>query len=991
MISRILLLLLCSAVQLVAQPDFTGFVNPFIGTGGHGHTFPGATVPFGMVQLSPDTRVDGSWDGCGGYHYSDSMIYGFSHTHLSGTGVSDYGDILLMPMPFGKASEKRSDYASKFSHQREKAGAGWYEVFLDNHKVKAELTALPKVGYHRYTFAENKGAVVLDLRHRDQTIRSGVEWISDRVIRGYRISSAWAKEQHVYFAMEFSQPFVAQGEANSAEWTKENIAGWTKEYVLLNFDKLAERQLEVRVGISFTSMDGAMQNLEAESDHRTFESAKTAAHDYWLDALGRVQVDGGSEAQNRIFYTALYHTLLQPNVVSDNDGKYRGMDNRIHQAEHDVYSVFSLWDTFRAAHPLYAILYPKRQADFIKTFLLMYEQGGRLPVWELAANETDCMIGYHSVSVIADSWYKGIRDFDSKLALDAMVKSATWKHLGLPAYMDNNYLSIDDEPESVSKTLEYAYDDWCIGRFAYALNKNDTAQTFFKRSESWRNLFDAETGFMRPRKNGAWLSPFKPEEVNNHFTEANSWQYSFFVPHNIAGLAGTHGGKDILVKKLQTLFTTSSKTSGREQADITGLIGQYAHGNEPSHHMAWLFAELGEPGLSQEYVAKILNELYSDSPDGLSGNEDCGQMSAWYVFSSMGIYPICPGRPEYTVGNPLFNEIRITPYGGRTFTIKTTGSGSWAKSVSASSRFILDHADIVAGKTITIERTDKAPSDIPLSGGFDIESDYIPAPALLSAPMTFRDSLVAELSNESRLYVVRYTLNGVAPGPKDPIFPRSGVNISYATNAINPPKGLVIRNSCTLKLAAFGGIGGDQMSPVSTARFFKIPHNYTIKIQSKYNPQYTAGGDEGIIDGMQADENWRKGGWQGYQAQDFECVVDLQKPTSIFQVNASFLQDTRSWIVLPTDVEFWYSVDGKTWTSMGNDVPTVKPDDYTVQRWESGVRLGQSDNQPEPMFIALPVLAQYVKVRAKNFGKLPDWHMGAGGEAFIFVDEITVY
>jgi predicted alpha-1,2-mannosidase len=982
MISRILLLLLCSAVQLVAQPDFTGFVNPFIGTGGHGHTFPGATVPFGMVQLSPDTRVDGSWDGCGGYHHSDSIIYGFSHTHLSGTGVSDYGDILLMPMPFGKASEKRSDYASKFSHQREKAGAGWYEVFLDQHKVKAELTALQKVGFHRYTFTENKGAVVLDLRHRDQTINSGVEWISDRVLRGYRISNAWAKEQHVYYAIEFSEPFITQGEPNGAFLTK--------EFTLLNFSNLKNKQLEVRVGISFTSMDGAMQNLEAESDHRTFESAKTAAHDYWLDALGRVQVDGGSEAQNRIFYTALYHTLLQPNVVSDNDGKYRGMDNEIHQAKHDVYSVFSLWDTFRTAHPLYAILYPKRQADFIKTFLLMYEQGGRLPVWELAANETDCMIGYHSVSVIADSWYKGIRDFDSNLALDAMVKSATWKHLGLPAYIDNNYLSIDDEPESVSKSLEYAYDDWCIGRFAYALNKNDTAQTFFKRSESWRNLFDAETGFMRPRKNGAWLSPFKPEEVNNHFTEANSWQYSFFVPHNIAGLAGAHGGKDVLVKKLQTLFTTSSKTSGREQADITGLIGQYAHGNEPSHHMAWLFTELGEPGLSQEYVAKILNELYNDSPDGLSGNEDCGQMSAWYVLSSMGFYPICPGRPEYTVGNPLFNEIRITPYGGRTFTIKTTGNGSWAKSVSASSRFILDHADIVAGKTITIERTDKAPSDIPLSGGFDIESDYIPAPALLSAPMTFRDSLVAELSNESRLYVVRYTLNGVAPGPKDPIFPRSGVNISYATNAINPPKGLVIRNSCTLKLAAFGGIGGDQMSPVSTARFFKIPHNYTIKIQSKYNPQYTAGGDQGIIDGMQADENWRKGGWQGYQAQDFECVVDLQKPMSIFQINASFLQDTRSWIVLPKDVEFWYSIDGKTWTSMGNDNPTVKPDDYTVQRWDARVRLGQSDNQPEPMFIASPVLARYVKVKANNFGKLPDWHMGAGGEAFIFIDEISV-
>jgi predicted alpha-1,2-mannosidase len=989
MISRILLLLLCSALQLVAQPDFTGFVNPFVGTGGHGHTFPGATVPFGMVQLSPDTRVDGSWDGCGGYHHSDSTIYGFSHTHLSGTGCSDYGDIMLMPMPFGKASFDRSKYASKFSHQREKAGAGWYEVFLDNHKVKAELTALPKVGYHRYTFSENKGAVVLDLRHRDQTIRSGVEWISDRVIRGYRISNAWAKEQHAYFAMEFSQPFVTQDEAN--------IAGWTKEYVLLNFDKLAERQLEVRVGISFTSMDGAMQNLEAESDHRTFESAKTAAHDYWLDALGRVQVDGGSEAQNRIFYTALYHTLLQPNVVSDNDGKYRGMDNRIHQAEHDVYSVFSLWDTFRAAHPLYAILYPKRQADFIKTFLLMYEQGGRLPVWELAANETDCMIGYHSVSVITDSWFKGIRDFDEKLALEAMQKSANWKHLGLPAYMQKGHLTIDDEPESVSKTLEYAYDDWCIARFAEAQLDSTVANQFYLRSQGWKHLFDqtggVETGFMRPKKNGAWLNPFDPFEVNNHYTEANSWQYSFFVPHDIKGLASMYPSTNLLLTKLNAAFIADSKTTGREQADITGLIGQYAHGNEPSHHMAWMFTELGQPQTGQQYVRKILNELYQDAPDGLSGNEDCGQMSAWYVFSSMGFYPFCPGRPEYTVGNPIFNEVRITPYGGRTFTIKTTGNGDWASTVNGSKRFVLDHADIVAGKTLTIDRSEKAV--MPVEPNFKSlpGKEVCSAPTLMRAPMTFRDSFLVELSTESRLEVVRYTTDGRKPSVKDPIFPRSGLKNSYGTIALEGltgPEGLMIRNSCTLSFASFDGTSGDIVSPVSTARFFKIPHNYTIKIQSKYNPQYTAGGDEGIIDGMQADENWRKGGWQGYQAQDFECVVDLQKTMSIFQVNASFLQDTRSWILLPKDVEFWYSLDGKTWTSMGNDAPTLKPDDYTVQRWDSRVRLGESDNQPEPMFIASPVLARYVKVKAKNYGKLPEWHMGAGGEAFIFIDEISV-
>ena len=968
------------------QQTLTKYVNPLIGTGCHGHTYPGAALPFGMVQLSPDTRIDGSWDGCSGYHYSDSVIYGFSHTHLSGTGCSDYGDIMLMPMPLEKASFDRTFYASKFSHASEKAGPGWYEVQLETHGIKAELAAGKRVGVHRYTFEQNNGAVVLDLQHRDKLLWGKIEQVGKNRIRGYRTSEAWAKEQHCYYEIEFSQDI---SEVSSAD---DDVQG--DVHAIISFGMMSSSQLEARVGISFTSMDGAHLNLEAEKMLGDFDAVKTAAQAAWDKELGRIQVDGGTETQKRIFYTALYHTLLQPNDVSDADGKYRGMDNRIHQAEHDVYSVFSLWDTFRAAHPLYALLYPERQRDFIRTFLLMYQQGGRLPVWELAANETDCMIGYHSVSVIADSWFKGIRDFDSKLALDAMVKSATWKHLGLPAYMDHNYLSIDDEPESVSKTLEYAYDDWCIGRFAYTLNKNDTAQTFFKRSESWRNLFDAESGFMRPRKNGAWLSPFTPEEVNNHFTEANSWQYSFFVPHNIAGLAQAHGGKDILVKKLQTLFTTSSKTSGREQADITGLIGQYAHGNEPSHHMAWLFTELGEPGLSQDYVAKILNELYSDAPDGLSGNEDCGQMSAWYIWSAMGLYPVCPGKPQYTVGNPLFDKVRISAENGTKAELVCKGKGKYVSMVNGRANFRLEHDALVLGKPVELTRSDKAPSDIPLAGDFEIGSDYIPAPALLNAPMTFRDSLVVELANESRLYVVRYTLNGSAPGLKDPIFPRSGVNISYAINATNDlpdPKGIVIRNSGTLKLAAFGGNGGEQVSPVSTAHFHKIPHNYSIDIQSNYNPQYTAGGDEGIIDGLQADENWRKGGWQGYQAQDFECIVDLQKLMSIYQVNASFLQDTRSWIVLPTDVEFYYSIDGKNWTSMGNDLPTVKPDDYTVQRWESGVRLGQSDNQPEPMFIALPVLAQYVKVKAKNFGKLPDWHMGAGGEAFIFIDEITVH
>jgi predicted alpha-1,2-mannosidase len=990
MISRILLLLLCSAVQLVAQPDFTGFVNPFVGTGGHGHTFPGATVPFGMVQLSPDTRIDGSWDGCGGYHYSDSIIYGFSHTHLSGTGVSDYGDVMVMPMPLNNASVDKNRYKSLFSHSKEKAGAGWYEVFLNTHQIKVELTASARVGAQRITFPENKGALVLDLEHRDKLLIGKIEQVGPTKIRGYRVSEAWAREQHVYFEMEFNERITA------VKINRDTLKGEIN--AIVEFARLSSPVLEIRTGISFTDLRGAALNLKENSSSAGFDKLKQQATESWEKALGHIRLQGGTEKEKHIFYTAFYHTMVHPNMASDLDGRYRGMDMQIHQDDsYTHYTVFSLWDTFRAAHPLYAMLFPDKQRDFIRSFLSMYQQGGRLPVWELAANETDCMIGYHSVSVIADSWYKGIRDFDTSLALEAMQKSATWKHLGLPAYMYKGHLTIDDEPESVSKTLEYAYDDWCIARFAEALGDSNVASNYYLRSQGWKHLFDqtggVETGFMRPKKNGAWLNPFDPFEVNNHYTEANSWQYSFFVPHDVKGLAGMYNSTNLLITKLNAAFIADSKTTGREQADITGLIGQYAHGNEPSHHMAWMFTELGQPQVGQQYVRKILNELYHDAPDGLSGNEDCGQMSAWYVFSAMGFYPFCPGRPEYTVGNPLFNETLITPEGGKTFTIKTSGNGDWASTVNGSKRFVLDHSDIVEGKTLTIERTVKPPMPVEPNFYSLPGKKILAAPTLLRAPMTFRDSFLVELSNESRLDVVRYTTDGRTPSMKDPIFPRSGLKNSYETIArtgLTGPEGLMIRNSCTLSFASFDGINGDAVSPVSTARFFKIPHNYTISIQSKYNPQYTAGGDQGIIDGMQADENWRKGGWQGYQAQDFECIVDLQKLMSIYQVNASFLQDTRSWIVLPTDVEFYYSIDGKNWTSMGNDLPTVKPDDYTVQRWESGVRLGQSDNQPEPMFIALPVLAQYVKVKAKNFGKLPDWHMGAGGEAFIFIDEISV-
>ncbi len=964
-----LLLTILLPLGIFAQNTPASLVNPFIGTGGHGHTFPGATTPFGMVQLSPDTRIDGSWDGCGGYHYSDSVIYGFSHTHLSGTGVSDYGDIMLMPMPFDKASSKREDYSSSFSHTNEKAGAGWYEVFLDKHNIKSELTATTRVGYHRYTYQDNSAALIIDLEHRDKLISGKIEKLGDYRIRGYRASEAWAKNQQVYFEMVFSEP-LTEFEIIKAENTNHSQA-------IIKFANMGSKQLNVHVAISFTDQLGAAVNLHHEGS-LPFDEVKNKAIDLWNTELSRINIQGGTEDQQHIFYTALYHTMLQPNTASDFDGRYRGMDQKIHQAEgFTYYTVFSLWDTFRAAHPLYTILYPERTRDFIRTFLKMYEQGGRLPVWELCSNETDCMIGYHSVSVIADAWLKGIRDFDSKLALEAMQKSANWNHLGLPAFNKNGYLMIDDESESVSKTLEYSYDNWCIARFAEDLGENDIAQLYYLRSQGWKNIFDqtvgTKNGFMRPKTNGAWLDPFDPFEVNNHYTEANSWQYSFFVPHDLKGLQDMYHNNDGLINKLDLTFNTTSRTTGREQSDITGLIGQYAHGNEPSHHMAWMFTELGQPELGQKYVGRILKELYFNAPDGLSGNEDCGQMSAWYVLSSMGFYPFCPGRPEYTVGNPIFNQVKITHEGGKTFTINTNGEGDWVSSVNGTQRFQIDHSDIVSGKTLILERSKQAPKPIEPNFKALPGKSIIPVPVLKVSQKVFRDSLkvsVLPSSLSSKLY---YTTDGETPNRQSKELKMTEEVTLYKTSRFR-----VIE------------VNGEQESTTVSAWFYKIPHNYTVEILSKYNPQYTAGGDQGIIDGVLADEDWRKGGWQGYQAQDFECVVDLQKSISVSQVSASFLQDTRSWIVLPTNVEFWYSVDGISWTSMGNDTPSIEPNDYTVQRWDSRVRLGHTDNKPEPMFIFTSVLARYVKVKAKNYGKLPDWHMGAGGEAFIFIDEITV-
>ncbi|MFK8104142.1 MAG: GH92 family glycosyl hydrolase, partial [Saprospiraceae bacterium] len=529
--------------------DLADFIDPFIGTGGHGHTFPGATMPFGMVQLSPDTRLEG-WDGCGGYHFTDSIVYGFSHTHLSGTGVSDYGDILLMPttgeLRLNNGADGTAGYRSRFEKNKEVASAGYYQTYLEDHGVGVELTASPRAGMHRYTF-ENKateGNVIVDLKHRDQVLNGKLHVISDTELAGVRISNAWAKEQHLYFVIKFSEAFA-----------KDKISIDADSLVYgFKFDLSKEKKLSAKVGISAVSIEGARKNLSAEMPAWDFAKHQQQAKTAWSIAMNKIEVSGGSEAQQTIFYTAMYHAMIAPNLYQDIDGQYRGMDLKVHQAEdHTNYTIFSLWDTYRGTHPLYTLIETERTNDFIKTFLKQFEAGGILPIWELSANYTGCMIGYHSIPVIADAYQKGIRGFDAKQALAAMQVSAEENHLGLDSYKKWGYIPSNEEAESVSKTLEYAYDDWCIAMMAKSMGEGKIYKKYLKRAQSYKNIFDPTTGFMRAKLNNGFVANFNPAEVNFHYTEANSWQYSFYAPQDIKGFYTLMGGKDNLEQKLDQL------------------------------------------------------------------------------------------------------------------------------------------------------------------------------------------------------------------------------------------------------------------------------------------------------------------------------------------------------------------------------------------------------------------------------------------------------
>lgn len=731
----------CTGRQAVK--DYTAYVNPFVGTGGHGHTFPGPVVPHGMVQPSPDTRIDG-WDACSGYYYADSTINGFSHTHVSGTGCADYGDFLLMPTVGEQQydpqdySSQTLPYASAFSHQNETAEPGYYSVFLDRYGVKAELTATSRTAFHRYTFPETDDAgFILDMDYSIQhqtNLDMQVEVVSDTEIRGHKLTEYWAFDQQVSFYAKFSKPFTSVVVRDTL--ADQNGKMQPRCKVLLKFNTEKDEQVLVKMGISAVDMDGAKKNLEAEIPGWDFDKVRSDARQLWNSYLSKIDVTTANETDKTIFYTAMYHTAVSPNLFTDVDGRYLGMDLKVHQGNVDrsVYTVFSLWDTFRALHPLYSIIDPQLNNNFIRSLLLKSREGGIFPMWDLASNYTGTMIGYHAASLIADVYTKGYADFDLQEAYRACLRAAEYDTTGIKCpdlvlphlmpmakYYKNTigYIPCDRENESVAKALEYAYDDYCISVLAEATGDYKNSQKYARFAKAYTLYFDPSVRFMRGvDSEGNWRTPFNPKASNHRnddYCEGNAWQWTWFVPHDVEGLVELMGGEDAFVGKLDSLFTADSTIEGDlVSADISGLIGQYAHGNEPSHHVIHLYNYANCPWKTQELIDRVLKEQYRNAPDGLSGNEDCGQMSAWYVLNSMGFYQVCPGKPVYSIGRPIFDRVDVSLPDRKVFSVVTknnSGENKYIESATLDGRPLdepfLTHQDIAGGGTLEIVMTAK--------------------------------------------------------------------------------------------------------------------------------------------------------------------------------------------------------------------------------------------------------------------------------------------
>lgn len=704
--------------------EITKYVNPFIGTGAidgglSGNNYPGATSPFGMIQLSPDTSEAPNWGDASGYDYNRLTIFGFSHTRLSGTGASDLIDITLMPTSSGRTS-------SAFTHDEEKARPGYYQVMLKDENINAELTTTQRNGIHRYQYPAGKDAeIILDMDHSAdkgswgrRIINSQIRILNDHAVEGYRIITGWAKLRKIYFYMEFSSPILTSTLRDGGR-VHENTAviNGTNLHGCFRFGQLNGKPLTCKVALSSVSMENARQNMEQEAPHWDFDRYVAAADADWEKQLGKIEVKG-TEVQKEIFYTALYHTMIQPNTMSDVNGEYMAADYTTRKVANNEthYTTFSLWDTFRASHPLYTLLEPERVTDFVKSMIRQYEYYGYLPIWQLWGQDNYCMIGNHSIPVITDAILKGIPGIDVEKAYEAVYNSSVTSHPNSPFEVWEKYGFMPEniQTQSVSITLEQAYDDWCVAQLAAKLDKDADYQRFHKRSEYYRNLFHPKTKFFQSKNDkGEWIEPFDPYQYGGNgghpFTEGNAWQYFWYVPHNIQALMELTGGTKAFEQKLDTFFTSTYK-SEQMNHNASGFVGQYAHGNEPSHHVAYLYNFAGQPWKTQKYVSHILNTLYNNTSSGYAGNDDCGQMSAWYVFSAMGFYPVNPADGRYIIGSPLLDECTLKLAGNKEFRIRTIRKSPediYIQSVTLNGKkhkdFFITHQDIMNSGTMVFK------------------------------------------------------------------------------------------------------------------------------------------------------------------------------------------------------------------------------------------------------------------------------------------------
>jgi len=788
--------------------DYASVVDPMIGTGWHGHTFPGPAMPFGLVQLSPDTRTS-TWDGCSGYHYSDKSIIGFSHTHYSGTGAGGGGDIMFMPtigevkLNAGDTENSKTGYRSVFSHDKESASPGYYSVVLDDYNVKVELTATKRAGFHRYTFPETDEAnVILDLVHG---LHDGPDSLFIRVdgdeITGYRAASGGLdKSNTIYYAARFSKPFNSYGlTVNDSVRQGASMVKGRNVKAFFRFKTKENEPVLLKVGISVVDIEGAKKNLKAEIPDWNFDKIKNIAKNEWNKELNRICVEGGTPDQRKIFYTALYHAHIHPNIYMDVDGRYRSIDKKIYRSEDfENYTTFSLWDTFRALHPLFTIIDQKKTNQFIRTFIERYKNGGHMPIMEFSNSETFTMIGYHSVPVLVDAYVKGIRDYDVKMAYKAVKQLTDGPREGKDDYLKYGFLPDNFYIESVSRTLEYSYDDWCASRIAKDFNEKDF-ERFSQRGEFYKNVFRKDIGFMSPKNSDyKWLKDFDPMLVTKlHYTEANAYQYTTFVPQDVQGLIKLMGGDEKFVKWVDNVFHTATDHDKILDVDVTGLIGQYAHGNEPSHHVSYLYNFAGMPWKTQERVREIMDSQYHATPEGISGNDDAGQMSAWYVFSAMGFYPVTPGMDYYVMGSPVFDKVTINLENGKSFVISVKNNSEenkYIRSVKLNGKkylkSYLKHLDIMNGSVLEITMGNKPGEKFGIAEKnrpYSIEYNCAPVPEVMTDKRKFIKNTEVTLACPDHKSIIRYTTDGSEPDERSSVY----------------SKPVVLNRTCVLKVKCF--------------------------------------------------------------------------------------------------------------------------------------------------------------------------------------------